>query len=580
MTQGSEMTAQTTGPQWWRHGVVYQIYPRSFMDGDGDGIGDLAGATARLPYLHDLGVDAVWFTPWYLSPQADGGYDVADYRRIDPRFGALADAEKFITQANELGIRTIIDIVPNHVSDQHRWFQAALAAAPGSPERARFWFADGKGPGGDQMPTNWLSSFRGHTWTRTTDPDGRPGQWYLHLFTREQPDLNWTNPEVRAEHESILRFWFDRGVAGVRVDSAALIIKDPALPDLPEGSVAPGRHPFLDRDGIHDVYRSWRAVAQSYDPPRILVGEVWLEDPARFAAYLAPDEMNTAFNFDFMARAWDCDQLRASITETLAAHASIGAPPTWVLSNHDVTRPVTRYGRDDSSFAFEKKRFGTPTDIELGTRRARAALLLCAALPGSVYIYQGEELGLPEDEELPREAIEDPMHFRSGGVDPGRDGCRVPLPWTEQSATNFGFSGTDDPDPAWLPQPEWWGQYAVERESADPGSMLSFYREVLALRRTHSDLGRSGFAWSQAGSTCLAFRRGAISCVVNFGPGPVALPEGDLVLASGPVEGRMIGPDVAAWLRVDPAEQAHPTDQIDQTELVRQINKQHNHAKE
>ena len=282
------------------------------------------------------------------------------------------------------------------------------------------------------MPTSWISNFQGDTWTRTVNPDGTPGEWYLHLFTPEQPDLNWNHPDVRAEHEDILRFWFDRGVAGVRIDSAGLLIKDPELPEVP-AEVLPGRHPTEDRDEVHDVYRSWRRIADSYEGTRVLVGEVWVPDAERFAAYLRPDEMHTAFNFDFMSRPWDAAELRASIDLMLAAHAPVGAPSTWVLSNHDVTRPVTRYGREDSSFAFARKRFGTPTDVDLGRRRARAAALLTAALPGSLYLYQGDELGLPEVE-LPRDVLEDPMHFRSGGVDPGRDGCRVPLPWRGAAA--------------------------------------------------------------------------------------------------------------------------------------------------
>ncbi|WP_343035587.1 alpha-amylase family glycosyl hydrolase, partial [Cellulomonas septica] len=368
-----------TDPTWWRDAVIYQVYPRSFADGNGDGTGDLAGLRARLPYLHDLGVDAIWVTPWYQSPLADGGYDVADYRAIDPAFGTLDEAEQVIAEALALGIRTIIDIVPNHVSEQHAWFRAALAAGPGSPERARFWFHPGKGEHGDVMPTNWVSDFQGTTWTRTTNPDGTPGEWYLHLFAPQQPDLNWSHPDVRAEFEDVLRFWFDRGVAGIRIDSAALLVKDGDLPEVPE-QPGPGEHPHVDRDEIHDVYRAWRAVADSYEGTRVLVGEVWLQDKARFAQYLRPDEMHTAFNFDFMARPWDAKQLRESVDVTLAAHGPVGAPATWVLSNHDVTRPVTRYGREDSSFAFTAKRFGTPTDLALGRRRARAAALLTAAV--------------------------------------------------------------------------------------------------------------------------------------------------------------------------------------------------------
>ncbi len=564
---------ESTAQEWWRDAVIYQIYPRSFADGNGDGTGDLAGVRSRLPYLRDLGVDAVWFTPWYLSPLADGGYDVADYRRIDPAFGTLDEAEALIREAAGFGIRTIIDVVPNHISDAHPWFQAALAAGPGSPERARFWFHPGRGPGGDEIPTHWVSSFQGTTWTRTGNPDGTPGEWYLHLFTPEQPDVNWNHPDVRAEHEAVLRFWFDRGVAGIRIDSAAVIIKDPALPEVPadDESVPPGQHPFVDRDGIHEVYRSWRSVADSYDPPRVLVGEIWLPDVQRFAAYLRPDEMHTAFNFDFMSRPWDATELRASIDATLGAHREVGAPATWVLSNHDVTRPVTRYGRQETSFAFAAKRFGTPTDLRLGRERARAACLLTAALPGCLYIYQGDELGLPEDEELPLESIQDPMHYRSGGTDPGRDGCRVPLPWTADPAANHGFSipvpGLPTtgrvlaPARAWLPQPAWWGDYAADAEAADPESMLWLYRRALALRRTSPEL-RSGssFSWWELGPELLAFTRGRFGCVVNLGGSTVPLPpSAKLLLASRPLPAGGLGPDTAAWLLL-PDSDRHPED--------------------
>ena len=541
-------------PTWWRDAVIYEVYVRSFADGDGDGTGDLAGVRSRLPYLRDLGVDALWFTPWYASPMADGGYDVADYRAIDPAFGTLAEAEALIAEALDLGIRTIVDVVPNHVSDQHPWFRAALAAGPGSPERERFWFHPGTGPDGAGIPTHWESSFGGETWTRTTNPDGTPGEWYLHLFTAQQPDLNWTHPDVWAEHEDVLRFWFDRGVAGIRIDSAALLVKDPALPELPavREAVPPGGHPHLDRDELHDVYRAWRKVADSYAGTRVLVGEVWLDDTERFAAYLRPDEMHTAFNFDVMAQPWDAAALRASVDRTLAAHRGVGAPATWVLSNHDVTRPVTRYGRADSSFAFATKRAGTPTDLALGTRRARAAALLTAALPGSLYLYQGDELGLPEVEDLPPEAVQDPMHERSGGVDPGRDGCRVPLPWSGDRPP-YGFSA----DPAggrpaepWLPQPADWAARTVAAQEADPGSMLRLYRDALALRRSEADLGDGDLRWLDAGPGVLAFARGDVLCVVNLSGGPVPLPRhAGVLLASGPTDGAALAPDTAAWLR-------------------------------
>jgi alpha-glucosidase len=538
------MDSPVAARPWWRGAVIYQIYPRSFADSNGDGTGDLNGVRDRLPHLRDLGVDAIWFTPWYASPLADGGYDVADYRAIDPAFGTLADAEELIADAAGMGIRTIVDVVPNHVSSDHEWFKAALAAGPGSPERERFWFREGRGEHGELPPTDWVSSFAGGTWTRVAD-----GQWYLHLFAPEQPDLNWNHPDVRREHEDVLRFWFDRGVAGIRVDSASMPVKDPALPEVPQTYEA-GGHPFIDRDELHDIYRGWRAVADSYSEPRVLVGEIWLDDQQRFARYLRPDEMHSAFNFDFMGRPWEAKQLRESIQSTLDAHAPVDAPPTWVLSNHDVTRPVTRYGREDSSFSFATKRFGTPTDLVLGERRARAAVLLTAALPGALYVYQGDELGLPEVEDLPLEALQDPMHFRSGRTDPGRDGCRVPLPWTRSGHT-FGFSPDGSGAPAWLPQPAaGWGERSVEVQDRDPRSVLALYRAALALRRFEPGLRGERFSWSDSTEDVLAFTRDDVVCVVNLGTAPVPLPDHhEVLLTSVDLDGDHLPADAAAWLR-------------------------------
>ena len=566
MTDGvlaaAESRRRTAGPQegsgsadadaqWWRRAVIYQVYIRSFADGNGDGIGDLAGVRSRLRYLLELGVDAIWFTPWYLSPLADGGYDVADYRAIDPTFGSLAEAERLIAEARDLGIRTIVDIVPNHVSDQHPWFQAALASAPGSPERARFWFRPGRGQDGDEMPNEWVSNFSGPTWTRTQNPDGTPGEWYLHLFSAQQPDLNWSHPDVRAEHEAVLRFWFDRGVAGVRIDSAALLVKDPALPEVP-ADPRPGEHPNTDRDELHDIYRGWRGVADSYSDNRILVGEIWLPDIERFAKYLRPDELHTAFNFDFLARPWDAASLKESIDSTLAAHAPVGAPATWVLSNHDVTRPVTRYGQEDSSFAFATKRHGTPTDLELGRKRARAAALLCAALPGSLYIYQGEELGLDEVQDLPAHQLQDPMYLRSGGADPGRDGCRVPLPWSG-TRPPFGFSPAGATAEPWLRQPGRWTELTVEAEQEDPRSMLSLYRSMLVIRRENTDLVEGNLRWLASEDDVLSFARGErFVCVTNFSSHPIELPSGcSLLLASADLTEGRLPSDASAWLRFD-----------------------------
>ncbi|MGV9253457.1 glycoside hydrolase family 13 protein [Streptomyces sp. NPDC003697] len=517
---------------WWRSAVVYQVYVRSFADGDGDGTGDLAGVRARLPYLAGLGVDALWFTPWYPSPMKDGGYDVADYRAVDPAFGTLAEAEKLIAEARELGIRALVDIVPNHVSDQHPWFRAALA---GGPERELFHFRPGRGAHGELPPNGWRSQFGGPAWTRLPG-----GDWYLHLFAPEQPDLNWAHPAVRREHEDILRFWFERGVAGVRIDSAALLVKDPRLPDFVEGR---DPHPYVDRDELHDVYRSWRRIADEYGG--VFVGEVWLPDSERFARYLRPDELHTAFNFSFLSCPWEARRLRDSIDETLAEHAPVGAPATWVLCNHDVTRTVTRYGREETGFDFATKAFGTPTDLALGTRRARAAALLSLALPGAAYVYQGEELGLPEAD-VPVERIQDPMYFRSGGTDPGRDGCRVPLPW-EAGAPNAGFGSREEP---WLPQPADWGSYAADRQQADPSSMLTLYREAIRLRPL---FGAGPLTWLPAPEGVLAFTRaGGATCVVNLAPAPATLPgHTHLLLTSGSLDdhGRL-PQDTAAWLRI------------------------------
>ncbi|WP_084959279.1 glycoside hydrolase family 13 protein [Thermoactinospora rubra] len=501
---------------WWRGAAIYQVYLRSFADGNGDGIGDLAGLRSRLPYLRDLGVDAVWLNPWYPSPMADGGYDVADYRDIHPDFGTLAEAEQFIREAHEAGIRVIVDVVPNHSSVASAWFQEALRGIG----RDRFWFRDSADGG---PPNDWQSIFGGPAWTQVED-----GQWYLHLFDPAQPDFNWDNPEVRAEFEDVLRFWFDRGVDGVRVDSAALLVKSESA--------------FEDLDGVHDIYRGWRRVADSY-PGRMLVGEVWLPDQERLARYLRPDELHTAFNFDFLACPWEPAALRACIRRTIATHAPLGAPPTWVLSNHDVARVVTRYGRADTSWDHADRRDGVHSDLELGYRRARAAALLAMALPGGVYVYQGEELGLPEVEDIPGELRQDPMWRRSGHTVPGRDGCRVPIPWSGEEPP-FGFS-TGTP---WLPQPEEWRKLTVEAQREDLGSMLTLYRKALRLRRDL--LGDGTLTWLDSPAEVLAFaRESGLTCVVNLGSDPVRLPPHERVLlASGPLDGERLPPDTAVWL--------------------------------
>jgi alpha-glucosidase len=563
-----------TGGDWWRGAAIYELYVQSFADGDGDGLGDLAGVRVRLPYLAALGIDAIWFSPWYPSPKSDAGYDVADYRSIDPAFGTLADADALIAEGHAHGIKTIIDIVPNHCSDQHPWFQAALAAEPGSAERARFWFRPGRGPAGDLPPNNWQSIFGGPAWTRVAAPDGTPSEWYLHLFAPQQPDFNWANPEVRAEFEAVLRFWFDRGVDGIRIDSAALLTKDPRLPDTEPATESAARSaagpdtgpagpdtgpadqaPYTDRDDVHEIYRAWRAVAGQY-PGRVLIGEIWLADAARLARYLSPDELHTVFNFPYLCCPWDAARLREVIESTLVFHAAAGAPPTWVLSNHDVDRHVSRYGRADTSFGLDRRDHSQPVDLVLGTRRARAAALLTMALPGSVYLYQGEELGLWEVEDIPDERRQDPIWYRTGGADPGRDGCRVPLPWAGLEPP-FGFSPPAATAQPWLPQPKEWRELTVELQAGDPDSMLELYRAALRLRRAEPALGDGTMRWLPSPADVLAFTRsdpsrvrGDLSCVANLSPDPVALPADTAVLlASGPLDGGLLPPDTAAWLR-------------------------------
>ncbi|MEW5990569.1 MAG: alpha-amylase family glycosyl hydrolase [Chloroflexota bacterium] len=540
---------------WWRRAVVYQVYIRSFADADGDGVGDIGGIRARLPYLRDLGVDAIWVTPWYPSPMADGGYDVADYRAIDPRFGTLGDADALVREAHELGLRVLIDIVPNHTSDQHPWFKAALAGGPGSAARARYVFAGGRGPGGDEPPNNWPSVFGGPAWVRVTEPDGRPGQWYLHVFAPEQPDLNWANPEVREEFEQIFAFWLDRGVDGFRIDVAHALVKAEGLPDIPDEHLAgaqlpPGEHPHWDRPGVHEIHRSWRRVADRYEGGRILLGEVGVDDPVRLAEYLRPDALHAAFNFGFMASPWSAESFRTVIDATLEAHREVGAPSSWVLSNHDAMRHVTRFGRASTERRHSEKFGPIASDFELGTRRARAAILLMLALPGCAYLYQGEELGLPEVLDLPPEVLDDPIWARSGQTIRGRDGCRVPLPWAGDAPPfDFGPPGAIP----WLPQPPTWRSLTAEAQARNPASMLSLYRTALRLRRDHPGFATDSFRWLPSPQGTLLFERGAgLVCAVNLSPRSTVLPPGARpCLTSDDLDAGTVPPDAAAWFELE-----------------------------
>ncbi|MCP3937484.1 MAG: glycoside hydrolase family 13 protein [Actinomycetia bacterium] len=535
---------------WWRRGVVYQVYIRSFADGSGDGTGDIAGLRSRLNYLAALGVDAIWITPWYPSPLHDGGYDVADYRDICARFGTLAEAESLIDEAHELGIKVLIDLVPNHTSVEHRWFQAALSAEPGSAERDRYIFRRGKGPDGSEPPSNWRSVFGGPAWSRVDD-----GDWYLHLFDVTQPDLNWENSEVTEEFLDIFAFWLDRGVDGMRVDVAHGLVKDLTFPDIVKSaevltSEQLANHPHWDRDGVHDIIRSWRSLLDRYDD-RMMVAEAWVH-PERLPLYLRPDEYHQSFNFDLLDTDWDASQFTATIESSAGAAADVGATTTWVLSNHDVMRHATRYGLPTAT-PWRRWLLDGPHDIldaQLGARRARAAILLTLSLPGAAYLYQGEELGLPEVWDLPEDVLDDPTWVLSEHKVKGRDGCRVPIPWSS-SGPSFGF-GSAKP---WLPQPAGFGAISVEAQDDDPSSMLNLYRTALALRKKWFTEDED-LEMFDVGSDVVAFTRGSgARCLLNMGDTPVCIDdvEGTVLLSSVRVETSIEGhlelpANAAVWL--------------------------------
>ncbi|MFG2844064.1 glycoside hydrolase family 13 protein [Kitasatospora sp. NPDC048296] len=539
---------------WWRDAVIYQVYPRSFADSNGDGMGDLPGIRSRLPYLRDLGVDAVWLSPFYASPQADAGYDVADYRAVDPMFGTLLDADALIRDAHGLGLRIIVDLVPNHSSDQHEWFQRALREGPASPLRDRYHFRPGKGENGELPPNDWESIFGGPAWTRTENPDGTPGDWYLHLFAPEQPDFNWENPAVADEFRSILRFWLDMGVDGFRIDVAHGLVKAPGLPDLGGADqlklLGNDVMPFFDQDGVHEIYRSWRKILDEYPGQRIGVAEAWTPTVQRTANYVRPDELHQAFNFQYLGTDWDATALREVIDLSLDSMRPVDAPTTWVLSNHDVTRHATRFANEPGLGT----QIRTPGDRSLGLRRARAATLLMLALPGSAYVYQGEELGLPDVTDLPDEVRQDPSFFRQAGQDGYRDGCRVPIPWSAAEAP-YGF-GPVAGGPSWLPQPAEWAALSVEAQTGDPTSTLELYRSALAVRRAQLDLGAgTEVEWLDAPEGALAFRRGSFVCTVNTTGEPVRIAApGRLLLASTElvVDGgeTVLAPDSTGWWAV------------------------------
>ena len=539
-------------PDWWHTAVVYQIYPRSFADSDGDGIGDLAGIRSRLGYLADLGVDAVWLSPFYPSPLADGGYDITDHRAVDPRLGTLDDFAALTKDAHAHGLKVVVDVVPNHTSDRHPWFEAALAAAPGSPERDRYIFRDGAGPDGAQPPADWMSHFGGPAWERVTEPDGTPGQWYCHLFAREQPDLNWDNPEIRDYFLDTLRFWADLDVDGFRVDVAHSLAKDlseplRSQPTLDRHLPLDGSDPLYDREEVHEIYRTWRAVFDSYDPPKMAVAETWHPTTSRTYLYARPSELGQVFDFSLLKAEWGRDTFRDVIRRSLHDHQVVGGGLTWVLSSHDVPRHPSRYalpaGVSPDDWLLTD---GTAPAVDPATARARgrAATLMMLALPGSAYLYQGEELGLLEVADLPAEALRDPVWERTGHALKGRDGCRVPLPWTADGPS-FGFG----PGGAWLPQPAWFADLAADVQAADADSTLTLYRQALLLRRAlNADDVSVDWIETDDDQVLHFARRTGWHTVVNFSDQPRPLPPGRVILASRRLDAGHLPGDTTVWL--------------------------------
>ncbi|MFM5905170.1 MAG: glycoside hydrolase family 13 protein [Micrococcales bacterium] len=533
-------------PEWWRTAVIYQIYPRSFADGNGDGMGDLPGVTSRLESLAALGIDAIWFSPFFKSPQKDAGYDISDYRQIDPLFGTNEDLDVLLAKAKTLGIRIIVDIVPNHTSDQHVWFQAALQAAPGSAERAYYHFLDGKGENGELPPNNWQSIFGGPAWTRTTNADGTPGQWYLHLFDSTQPDLNWENPAVADEFDEILRFWLRKGVDGFRVDVAHGMVKRHGLPDAQDREAngvqfgishmteeeAEVRIPYWGQPGVHDFIRRFRRVIDEF-PDRAACAEASMSPLSRLAKWVRPDEYHQSFNFDYLETPFEPAPLQKIVTDSLREYGAVGAASTWVLSNHDQVRHATRYGYDHGKVPRQGDGIGPnylQPDEAKGLRKARAATAFMLGLPGSAYIYQGEELGLPEHTTLEGKYRQDPTYFRTNGERVGRDGCRVPLPWEAGAGAANGFNTTGE---SWLPQPESYRVFARNLQEGVAGSTLELYKRLLKERKTFG-LGYGEFRWAPEyqDKNTLAYINNGVLVLTNFTGDPVVVPAGEILVTT------------------------------------------------
>jgi alpha-glucosidase len=543
-------------PKWWQTAVIYQIYPRSFADGDGDGIGDLKGVESRLESLQSLGIDAIWFSPFFKSPQKDAGYDVSDYKSIDPLFGSNADFDKLLAKAKSLGIRIIVDLVPNHSSNQHELFQAALKAAPGSPERDMYMFRDGKGESGELPPNNWESVFGGQAWSRITEADGSLGQWYLHLFDSSQPDFNWENPKVHEFFAGVLRFWLDKGVDGFRIDVAHSLVKAAGLPDVDLSTIQttehdPNKpHPFWGQEGVHDIIRSWRKILDEYDD-RAMCAEAWVLPLSRMAKWVRPDEYHQTFNFGYLETPWAKEPLVKVVTESLEAFGSVGAPSTWVLSNHDVIRHVSRFGVETPPPQGSGIGPGMEQpNEELGQKRGRAATAFMLGIPGGAYLYQGEELGLPEHTTLEGKYRQDPTFARTNGERVGRDGCRVPLPWEADGGTSFGFNSTGE---SWLPAPATYKKYARDVQEGVAGSTLELYKKLIAERKKLA-LGSGEFRWAPEYSSAntLAYVNNNVLVLSNFGPELVSVPAGEVIVStqnSLSAEGQLEA-NQSAWIKL------------------------------
>ena len=487
---------------WWQNAAVYQIYPRSFCDSNGDLIGDLPGIQSKIEYLTELGIDAIWISPFYPSPLIDGGYDISDPRNVAEQLGGLAAFDELVQTADSQGIKVIIDLVPNHFSSQHKWFLEALNCPPGGNARSRFHFQNGKGEHGELPPNNWISLFGGPAWTQTNEVDGKPGQWYLHLFDKSQPDLNWTNPEVSSDFEQTIRFWLDRGVSGFRVDVALGLFKDMSYADDPnpqgrvdairldlydpsdrQTSEQTRRHliesPIFDRDEVHDVYQNWQKIFQEYSQEILGVAEAWAYPTSRAMRYAK--SLGQVFNFDFMVMPFNDQVLCDSIKQILKDSLSYETSPTWVLSNHDASRVVSRYGGG-----------------EVGLTKARSMALLAHFLPGSIYVYQGEELGL-EDVHIAPEQRKDPIWINSDRTQIGREGARAPIPWQ-----------------------------LVESQKAEPLSTLKMYQSLLHLRKTRAEwLGGIEATDVKSNAGLLTVTRDLLKCLVNLTNSQMSIPVSD-----------------------------------------------------